>query len=193
MPRLDVLDTDRLHLRPPRAEEATVYRLLWFERDPRVPARRRIGPDGRPTAEEIAARLRTPDAPEGQLGLLAVELRREPSHVIGLCGLLLDEDAPPDEPTLAYELLQSAHGHGYATEAARAVVSWAREAGYRRLRADVWDWNIASRRVLAKLGFTEVGPTGDASTYGQNLLTTLDLLMSDNRSTGGSGRNFLRT
>lgn len=107
--------------------------------------------------------------------LLAIELRRSDSQVIGLCGLLLDEGAPSDEPAIAYELLKWAHGHGYATEAAQAVVSWARDAGYRRLRADVWEWNLASRRVLGKLGFTELGPTGSASANGQNLLITLEL------------------
>ena len=174
MPGLQHLRTDRLILRPQRAEEAAVYRQLWLERDLRVPARRRVDQDGRPTVEELAARLRKAEGPGEQLRLLAVELH-ETDHVIGLCGLLSDDDAPPDEPEIAYELLTSAQGNGYATEAAQAVVNWAREAGYRRLRADVWDWNTASRRVLSKLGFTETGPSGAATTHGQNLLATLDL------------------
>ena len=36
-------------------------------------------------------------------------------------------------------------------------LTWASEAGYRRLWAGVWDWNVASRRVLEKLGFREAG------------------------------------
>jgi RimJ/RimL family protein N-acetyltransferase len=51
------------------------------------------------------------------------------------------------------------------------VVTWADEAGYRRLWAGVWDWNVASRRVLEKLGFRETGRTEPRSVYGQSLLT----------------------
>jgi RimJ/RimL family protein N-acetyltransferase len=76
---------------------------------------------------------------------------------------------------LAYELLRAAHGLGYATEAGRAVVTWASEAGYRRLWAGVWDWNVASRRVLEKLGFRVVGRVEPSSAYGHSLLTELEL------------------
>jgi RimJ/RimL family protein N-acetyltransferase len=68
-----------------------------------------------------------------------------------------------------------AHGRGYATEAGRAVVTWAREAGFPRLWAGVWSWNVASRRVLAKLGFREAGLVEPHSEYGQNLLTVREL------------------
>ncbi|WP_181445417.1 GNAT family N-acetyltransferase [Flexivirga caeni] len=170
MPTLDTLQTDRLLLRPQRVDEAAVYRQLWVERDSRVPARRRIDPDGRPTVDDIAARLR--ESGDDGPGLLAVELRAT-SEVIGLCGLILDEESSPDEPELAYELFRSAHGQGYASEAALAVVQWARAAGYRELHADVWDWNFASRRVLEKLGFREVGARGASSAHGQNLLAVL--------------------
>jgi RimJ/RimL family protein N-acetyltransferase len=77
----------------------------------------------------------------------------------------------PDEPELAYELLRAAHGYGYATEAGRAVVTWADQAGFPRLRAAVWDWNTASRRVLDKLGFREVGRVEPPSAHGHSLLT----------------------
>jgi GNAT superfamily N-acetyltransferase len=74
--------------------------------------------------------------------------RKGTADVIGYCGLTVHGNGSPDEPELAYELLRAAHGRGYATEAGRAVVTWASEAGYRRLWAGVWDWNAASRRVL---------------------------------------------
>ena len=64
---------------------------------------------------------------------------------------------------------------GYATEAGRAVVTWAGEAGYRRLWAAVWDWNVASRRVLEKLGFREMGRVEPGSVHGHTLLTVRDL------------------
>jgi RimJ/RimL family protein N-acetyltransferase len=151
------LRTDRLVLRRQRVEDAAVFRELWTERDPRVPPHRRIGPDGRPTVEDIAARIRT-----SQNSLLTV-VRQHADDVIGYCGLNFDGGGTPDEPELAYELLQRVHGAGYATEAARAVVEWAAEAGYRRLRAGVWAWNTASRRVLQKLAFVETDPNDGGS------------------------------
>ncbi|WP_327225531.1 GNAT family N-acetyltransferase [Kibdelosporangium aridum] len=55
---------------------------------------------------------------------------------------IFHENPSPDEPELSYELLRVAHGRGYATEASRAAVTWARAAGYRRLWGTVWDWNV---------------------------------------------------
>ena len=67
-----------------------------------------------------------------------------------------------EEPELAYELLPDAHGHGYATEAARAVLAAAFATSRRRVWATVRPWNAASLRVLDKLGgFHQVRTTSD--------------------------------
>ena len=166
---MGTLETDRLILRRSRVGEAAIYRQLWTERDLRVPPHRRINSEGRPTVEDIAAQIRAEREEPGP-GLLAVE-RKGTADVIGYCGLIIHGNGSPDEPELAYELLRAAHGRGYATEAGRAVITWASEAGYRRLRAGVWDWNIASRRVLDKLGFREAGRVEPGSAYGHSLLT----------------------
>jgi RimJ/RimL family protein N-acetyltransferase len=144
------LETDRLRLRDRREDEAAVYRQLWAERDPRVPRHRRLDAEGRPTVADIAAQIRA-EHEAARPGLLAVE-RKATADVIGYCGLVFEGR---DKPELAYELLRAVHGRGYATEAGSAVVAWAAHAGYERLWATVWDWNVASRRVLAKLGFRE--------------------------------------
>ncbi len=170
-PVLRHLETARLVLRPRLEGEAAVYRQLWVERDPRVPARRRIDADGRPTVEDIAEQLRDESLATG-LTVLAVELRGT-AEVVGYCGLFVVDGRPPDEPELAYELLAAAHGRGYATEAAQAVVDWARDNDHPRLWADVWDWNAASRRVLAKLGFTEV-ERQEPGPHGVNITTVLE-------------------
>ena len=166
---LDTLETDRLILRRSRAGDAAVYRQLWTERDLRVPPHRRINSEGRPAVEDIAAQIRAENEEPGP-GFLAVE-RKGTADVIGYCGLSIHGNGSLDEPELAYELLRVAHGRGYATEAGRAVVTWADEAGYRRLRAGVWNWNVASRRVLEKLGFREAGRVAPDSAYGHSLLT----------------------
>lgn len=170
---LDTLQTDRLLLRRRRVDEAAVYRQLWTERDPRVPPHRRIDPDGRPTVEDIAAQIRA-EREEHGLWTLAVQ-RKDAGDVIGYCGLIVHGNGSPDEPELAYELLRAAHGCGYATEAGGAVVTWASEMGYRRLWAGVRDWNVASRRVLEKLGFRETGRVQSDAIHGDSLLTVREL------------------
>lgn len=167
------LETDRLLLRPWRVHEAAVQRELWTERDPRVPQRRRIDADGRPTLADVQDWIRTGSRPPS-LGLLAAE-RKGSGDVVGYCGLIGGTDLPPDEPELAYELLRRTWGQGYATEAGSAVLGWARESGYRRLWATVRDWNVASLRVLAKLGFVESGRVDADEVHGDSLYLTTPL------------------
>ena len=171
-PPLDHLETARLVLRRREVADAAVLHRLWSERDPRVPARRRLDADGRPTLEDLGEVIRRETASSG-LGVLSV-VRREEGDVVGYCGLFAVDERPADEPELAYELLAAVHGNGYATEAARAVVDWSREAGLARLWADVWAWNAASLRVLEKLGFRELGRSA-AGPHGVNVTSALDL------------------
>jgi [ribosomal protein S5]-alanine N-acetyltransferase len=152
-----VLETERLLLRPWRLGEAAVQRELWTERDPRVPPHRRVDADGHPTVAELEGAIAATPAPV-TTGLLAVERRCE-GDVIGYCGLVDSGRGAAGEPELAFELLRRAWGQGYATEASWAVVDWARSSGHTRLWATVWGWNTASRRVLAKVGFTETART----------------------------------
>jgi len=161
-------ETRRLVLRPWRATEADVLRELWAERDPRVPPHRRIDADGHPTLAELEESIRA--NPPSSIGLLAIE-RKADRDIIGYCGLVDSGRGPAGEPELAFELLRRFWGQGYATESALAVLDWARSSGYERLWATVWDWNTASRRVLAKVGFTETDQQ-EVSAQGTTLYTT---------------------
>jgi RimJ/RimL family protein N-acetyltransferase len=164
-----VLETSRLLLRPWRLAEAVVMRELWTERDPRVPPRRRIDADGHPTLAELEDSIRTNQL--WSIGLLAVE--RKASHdVIGYCGLVDSGRGSAGEPELAFELLRRIWRQGYATEASLAVLEWAKSSGHERLWATVWDWNVASRRVLAKVGFTETARKEVNAVHGTMLFTT---------------------
>jgi RimJ/RimL family protein N-acetyltransferase len=84
-------------------------------------------------------------------GLFTIR-RRVEGDPIGYVGLVLGR-ASVDEPELAYELLRCAHDHGYATEAAHAVLDAAFATGRVRIWSTVGSWNTASLRVLDKLGF----------------------------------------
>lgn len=55
---------------------------------------------------------------------------------------------------LGYWIGRAHWGHGFATEAATAVLAFAASIGARRIEADTFLDNAASQRVLAKLGFT---------------------------------------
>lgn len=60
--------------------------------------------------------------------------------------------------SLGYCLRQSAWGHGYATEAARALLHWAFGAlDLNRVQAEADTRNAPSARVLEKLGFLREG------------------------------------
>src|SRR6059058_4780018 len=136
------LETDRLTLWPWAKGDAEDYRALIAERD-----------DGTVSVETARERIVTQLASAGRTGiaLLAVRRRAE-GDFIGYCGLIVGR-ASVDEPEIAYELFRRVHGHGYATEAARAVVGAAVATGRKRLWSTVGVWNTPSLRVLEKLGF----------------------------------------
>ncbi|MEV8378078.1 GNAT family N-acetyltransferase [Kribbella sp. NPDC056861] len=166
------LTTERLRLRRWTPADAEEHRGLWLERDPR--ALRRIDADGRPTVEEMRDRLRdNPLAAAPGLGLIPIE-RRDTGEFLGYCGLTIGEGSF-DEPELAYELARRAHGHGYATEAARAIVEAAAATGRRRLWATVREWNTASFRVLEKLEFYRSGRVTEDPVRGDSVWMTREL------------------
>ena len=74
-----------------------------------------------------------------------------------------DEDSRGGNPDhrsahLGYCLRSEAWGHGYATEAAGALVTWAYDVlDLNRVQAEVDTRNAASARVLEKLGFVREG------------------------------------
>lgn len=88
-----------------------------------------------------------------ELGIGALTIcRRAEGDAIGYCALIVGRGSL-DEPEIAFELLRRFHGHGYATEAAQALVAAAAATGRRRLWSTVGAWNTPSLRVLEKVGF----------------------------------------
>ncbi len=84
---------------------------------------------------------------------ITVPTSLEPARMIGCIGLAQDGDAVE----LGYWLGRDYWGKGYASEAARAVISVARVLGHKRLVADHFFDNPASGRVLRKVGFRPTG------------------------------------
>jgi RimJ/RimL family protein N-acetyltransferase len=149
------LQTERLILRPWAETDAADYRALIAERgDGELP------PDT--ARERIATHLERTE--RTGIALLAIQRRAE-GDFIGYCGLIIGRTTL-EEPEIAYELFRRVHGHGYATEAARAVLAAAIDTGRTRLWATVGTWNAASLRVLDRLGFhrDHVAPHEDGKT-----------------------------
>ncbi|MEO5964135.1 MAG: GNAT family N-acetyltransferase [Candidatus Limnocylindrales bacterium] len=136
------LETERLTLRLRDERDAAWYRELIAERGEELA-----------TLEEATARLARFRDLTVELGIGALAIcRRAEGDVIGY-GALVVGRCSVDEPELAYELLRRFHRHGYATEAAHALVGAAAATGRRRLWSTVRPANTASLRVLEKVGF----------------------------------------
>lgn len=93
--------------------------------------------------------------PGGGLWLLEEKERR--GQPIGFAGFWVFEEIGP-EPQLLYALLEAHTGRGYAGEAAEALISFARtHGGLGTIVSAVDAPNLASLRVLERLGFVRVG------------------------------------
>jgi RimJ/RimL family protein N-acetyltransferase len=136
------LETERLRLRPWAESDADELRVLHSERG-----------NGTPTVEHTRTLIAKQLAATATTGIALLPIRRrEEGDFIGYCGLIVGRSTV-EEPEIAYELFQRAHGRGYATEAARAVLDAAIATGRKRLWSTVGTWNTPSLRVLEKLDF----------------------------------------
>jgi len=101
-------------------------------------------------------------------------VRKDDAQRIGICGLFRRENLP--NPDIGFAVLPSYRGAGFALEAARAVVRYAREGlGVNTLDAIVAPLNKASVCLLEKLGLkfqrsiTMPGETEEIGLYSINL------------------------
>jgi ribosomal-protein-alanine N-acetyltransferase len=145
-----ILETPRMVLR--RLEPRDLDALFLLYRDPDV---RRYFPDGTRTFEETKRELEWfqhghPEFPA--LGLWAT-VERASGAFLGRCGLLPWEIQGKREVELAFLIDKSRWGEGLATEAASAIVDYARtRLGLSRLICLIAPGNVASIRVASKIG-----------------------------------------
>jgi RimJ/RimL family protein N-acetyltransferase len=86
-------------------------------------------------------------------------------RIIGDCGTFGWPDHS-GEVEIGYGLAEPYRGQGYGTEAVQGLCGWLSvHAGARRITADVLDVNVASRRLLTKLGFIVTARRGEHVTY----------------------------
>jgi ribosomal-protein-alanine N-acetyltransferase len=149
-----VLHTARLRLRPVTdADAAPLFAMhsnshvLRYWDSPPWKERAR--------AERFIANSRTMAA-EGTGARVAID-RAADGAFLGWCGLT---GWNPDyrSASLGYCFGEAAWGHGYATEAAHAVLRWAFDTlDLNRVQAETDTRNLASARVLEKMGFVREG------------------------------------
>jgi RimJ/RimL family protein N-acetyltransferase len=145
---IPVLETERLVLRAPRLEDAKAVAQLANDRRIAENTTRIPHPYSLVDAEKFIASV---NRPEDEIAFLITRA----GAVLGAVGIAMPER---DAPELGYWLGVPFWGHGYATEAVRAVIDHAfADLGYEALGAGARVTNPASRRVLEKCGFQWTG------------------------------------
>jgi RimJ/RimL family protein N-acetyltransferase len=147
-----LLRTGRLRLRPWTTSPADIARLTdIYSRDE---VTRWLGGAPTVTAEELVARWAAVHDLDMRFGCRAIEL---PDGAVA--GTVLFKPLPNGvgEVEVGWHLHPDSWGHGYATEAACAVIAQGFEAGLPEVYAVVRPGNEASLAVCRRLGMTPLG------------------------------------
>ena len=144
-----VLATERLILRAPCFEDARMIAALVNDRRIAENTLRIPHPYGLADAQSFITAANT-TASE-----IVFLIARRGGAVIGACGIAQFGE---EQPEIGYWLGVPFWGHGYATEAARAMIDHAfGDLGYDAVAGGARVSNPASRRVLEKCGFQWTG------------------------------------
>ena len=155
-----VTETERLRLRLFSREDAAM--VLELVNDPLWI--RFIGDRNVRSLDDARGYIEKPmrSYAEHGFGLYVVE-RKSDGEALGMCGLVKRDTLP--EPDLGFAFLERFRGKGYALEAARATLAYARDSlGLARILAIATPTNERSNSLLARLGFVrERSMDGDGS------------------------------
>ncbi|MGW5561517.1 GNAT family N-acetyltransferase [Micromonospora sp. NPDC003944] len=182
---MTVLTTERLILRDWTDEPADLARIYDIYSRPEITRWLAVSP-GMPMTDPAQAveRLRIWQErhanDKGRYGTWAVEVR-ETGQVVGTALLKplpgLDEAVRTEDIETGWHLHPDSWGHGYATEAARALLAREFATGTREIYAVVSPGNEPSMAVARRLGMVHVGRRTDW--YGGELLETFVLAAPD--------------
>jgi RimJ/RimL family protein N-acetyltransferase len=160
-----LLETARLRLRRFRPEDAAT--LDRWAADPGF--QRYLG---EPSPGEETLQRHDEHWRRHRFGLVAVEWR-ETGELVGRSGVAFHR-IWPDDPEVGWAVDPAWWGRGIATEAGAACVEWAfGPLGYERVVSICVPENVASRRVMAKLGFRVLEVLPD-SPWGELWIHALD-------------------
>jgi RimJ/RimL family protein N-acetyltransferase len=148
---LTVIETARLILRPLREDDRSV--MIDLHTDPCTTRFEPTPPSGAEVDVLVDSWLAHWSA--HGYGYCAVTTRNN-RNVVGLAGIRVHDLHGERVLNLAYRFLPEVWGHGYAVEAATAVVDWrARELPGVPLVASVVAVNDRSSRVAERIGFSD--------------------------------------
>jgi ribosomal-protein-alanine N-acetyltransferase len=102
--------------------------------------------------------------PEAREWLLRALVRRRDGKMVGHAGFHGPPGTgglAPGKAELGYTVFPTFRGHGYATEAAIALMEWAESRGIRHFVASVSPGNAPSLAIVRKLGFVQTGRQWD--------------------------------
>jgi RimJ/RimL family protein N-acetyltransferase len=151
-----LLSTERLVLRPVTADDHAAVLAHWTQPD----VRRFLFDGAAPSAAEVAETIgeSTGDFAARGFGVWLIELDtagRLDSTAAGLVGTAGLRPLGGSGLEIFYSLAPGAWGHGYATEAARAVVEYGLgPLGLPEVLAEVDEGNAASVAVVKRLAMT---------------------------------------
>jgi RimJ/RimL family protein N-acetyltransferase len=154
IPDVSTLSTERLTLRPLRAEDAgpmfSMYSDVEFMRYWSFPVMKRY----EQAVDYVARRMQGSVTHMEIFWAIDLTATRE---TIGTC-CLFDADPVSKHAEIGFGLHRAFWGHGYMSEAARAAVDCAFDVlQLHRLEAEIDPRNTASARVLERLGFVKEG------------------------------------
>lgn len=84
-----------------------------------------------------------------------------------IIGFVNDCGAEEDAIEIGYVIHPRCQGHGYATEAVRAVLAELREMGFKKVAAEYFAENTASLRVMEKCGMRQTDRTDEEEYRGR--------------------------
>lgn len=145
-----LLSTPRLHLRPLKSDDSEPFFRLNQDLD----ALRYTGDVPFINLEEARIFLENYDQyTRHKLGRMSM-IRKEDEAWLGWCGLRLDENTK--EVDLGFRVFREYWNQGYATEAANASIEYGQSLGLERIIGRAVIHNIASIRILEKVGMKKV-------------------------------------
>ncbi|MFZ5878149.1 MAG: GNAT family N-acetyltransferase [Chloroflexota bacterium] len=144
-----LVETERLQLRVPRMEDATAIFTGWAQ-DPEVTHFLTWRPHE--NIGQTEAMLQNAIAQwEGETRFPYMITLKETGEVIGM----IDPRIEGTKVAIGYVMGRAHQGHGYMTEALRALIDWAfQQPTIYRVYATTDVENVASRRVMEKAGMS---------------------------------------
>jgi RimJ/RimL family protein N-acetyltransferase len=151
---MTTLETTRLHLRPWTLEDAPTFARL--SDDPEIAANTGTFVHPQPEGWANARITRYLESTRNGVGYTFAVCLRGSLEVVGECGVFLEPRHRRGE--LGYWCAAAHRGHGYTTEAARAVMQFGFEPlNLQRVQATHFPRNPASGRILERIGMQREG------------------------------------